>query len=408
MLREDVSSSPPLATGHWHCPKQLLPFLFVVTSLILPVFGRAQTFSSLADLDTFVSGSYDALSNSACIYPEGPYTFGIECGMATFADGSDIAVLTNAFTATTVFGVPAYPITVIETQADTRVWLYLGANGVPFHTNAVPAGFDQQAWVRAAYRSDPPAYLTDTNLAQWYTDRDRSRLYLTLTLVNANDWGTLLAAQQAAATNCPLPGVPSPCLPADTNSLAFAGIAGAGNNAFSAWLYAPSSRPVALLKKTNLLDSAWSYAGDSSATPAFTLWNTPAGDPSACFRVGYLDVDSDGDGVPDFIEIYVTHTDPYTWDSAGTSLGDYERYFIYGLSATNRDSNGDGMDDDEAILAGRDPNVWNTSAGTASIRYYYDADDRVSGTFSGSPAGAVRYRISPAGNVASTAERSTP
>ena len=127
---------------------------------------------------------------------------------------------------------------------------------------------------------------------------------------------------------------------------------------------------------------------------------------AAFFELGSVDVDSDGDGIPDFIEINVTGTDPYKWDSAGTSLGDFARMFVFGLSVTNRDSNGDGMDDDEAILAGFNPNTSNTVAGAASIRYYYDADDRVAGTFSGSPAGAVRYRVSPAGNPASTAERS--
>ena len=108
------------------------------------------------------------------------------------------------------------------------------------------------------------------------------------------------------------------------------------------------------------------------------------------------------------MESLVLGTDPNKWDSAGTSLGDYARLFLYGLSATNRDSNGDGMDDDEAMLGGLDPNAWNTGADPGSIRYYYDADDRVAGTFSGSPSGAAVYKVSPAGNHASTAERSVP
>ena len=152
----------------------------------------------------------------------------------------------------------------------------------------------------------------------------------------------------------------------------------------------------------------WTIRGNFDATPQFNLWRSSIGSAHNFVKCGFIDQDSDGDGIPDFLEMNITGTDPGKWDSAGLSLGDYQRFFIYGLSGTNRDSNADGMDDDEAILSGLDPKALNTGADAGSIRYYYDADDRVAGAFSGSPAGAVSYTVSPAGNHASTAERSAP
>ncbi len=371
--------------------------------------GPPPHLAGLADLDAFVSDSFASLTNDAVIYPTGAFRFGINCGMSTFADGSDLAALTNQFNVTTAFGVPVYRINVIETQGTTRVWLYMGTNDVAFHTNDAPASFNSEEWTRIAYRHDPPSYLTGTNLARWYADRDRARLFLMMTLVNSNDWPTLDAARSAAATNAPESGAQPPTLPPDTNRLAFAGIEGLGSD-IRLWLYSPATRPVVVFTRSDLTGpvSGWTYAGNLGAVPTFNLWQTAADQSNAFFNAGFSDVDSDGDGIPDIVELLVTGTDPFTWDSAGTSLGDYARYFIYGLLPSGRDLNGDGMDDDESILAGLDPNAWNTGADAISIRYYYDADDRVAGAFSGSPAGAVVYKISPAGNHASTAERSVP
>ncbi len=90
--------------------------------------------------------------------------------------------------------------------------------------------------------------------------------------------------------------------------------------------------------------------------------------------------DSDGDGIPD------------GWEIAN------------GLNPLKRDTDGDGTDDDEFVLAG------GGVASTASIRYYYDGDDRLIGTYAGSGSGGGANTIAntAAGNTATAAERSTP
>lgn len=299
-----------------------------------------QSLNSLSDLDNFVEAACASLSNDACIYPEGPYSFAINCGYLSFADGSDVAALTNSFNSATIFGVPVYPVTVFEIQDTSRVWLYMGTNGVAFRTNAVPTSFNPEAWVRTAFRHDPPDYLTGTYLDQWYADRDRSRMYLMMTLVNSNDWETLVAAERAAAsTNLPAE-TPPPKLPADTNQLAIVGIHVSQTNSAGLWLYTPSNRPVAVLTRSTLTApvNAWSLLGSLDAVSPFAYWET-AVQASACFYLaGYSDADSDNDNIPDFLEMYVFGTNPDSADSDGDGISDYNEVYVFGTDPWNPDA----------------------------------------------------------------------
>ena len=392
---------------------QPFPLNRIPTSLAETASGNL---SSWADLDNAVAAGFNQSADSLMIlYPPGNCMIIQDCGLYTFDTNGEIAANIGLFQSTSAMGVSLWKMGVIETQLTTRAWVYMGTsdgtNSVAFRTNSTPAGFDPQAWVRSAY-GDPPSYLTNDDLVQWYADRDRSRALLGMTLISADDLQALQAALQAAQSNATNAPGTTPSLPANTNCLSFVGIAGlSADGRVGLWIYSPlNNLPVDVFTRTTLMtNTPWCLIGTVNATTPFTLWYAPPGtDATGFFTCARADVDSDGDGIPDDREILLFGTNPYKWDSAGTSLGDYARYFIYGLSATNHDSNGDGMDDDEAILAGLNPTVSNTVAGVTSIRYYYDADDRVAGTFSSSPAGAVRYRISPAGNPASTAERSMP
>ena len=389
------------------------PLNLLATCILTNSMGSISSFS---DLDSAVSAGFDQLTNSRLVvYPPGIYHIPQDAGLYVFSTNGEIAANIGMFQPTSAMGVPLFKMGVIETQLTVRSWIYMGAsdgtNSLPFRTNAVPGSYDPQAWVRYIY-NNPPVYLSGNDLSKWYTERDRNRAILGMTLISAGDLPTLQAALDAAranATNSPGPDPQVPVMPADTNDISFANI-WAVQDMLNTWIFTPAAHPVAVLARTNLMGAAtdWTIRGHFSAIPQFTLWCTSMGAISEFYKCGRLDQDSDGDGIPDFIEINVTGTDPYKWDSAGTSLGDFARFFTYGLSATNGNANGDGMADDEAILAGLDPNAWNAGATPTSIRYYYDADDRVAGTFSGSPAGAAVYTVSPAGNHATTAERSAP
>lgn len=68
------------------------------------------------------------------------------------------------------------------------------------------------------------------------------------------------------------------------------------------------------------------------------------------------EMDSDGDGLSDYDEIYVYGTDPLDPDTDGDGLTDYEEVMVYGTDPLNPDTDGDGLSDyDEINEYGTDP-----------------------------------------------------
>jgi hypothetical protein len=65
-------------------------------------------------------------------------------------------------------------------------------------------------------------------------------------------------------------------------------------------------------------------------------------------------LDSDGDGLPDWLEILLG-TDPNNPDTDGDGLTDFEEIFVYHTNPLNRDTDGDGFTDGVEILFGSDP-----------------------------------------------------
>lgn len=163
---------------------------------------------------------------------------------------------------------------------------------------------------------------------------------------------------------------------------------------------------------TNLLSARWEYLGAVSVTPASGSADfdilcsslTNGWEGSGFFRIATQE-DSDGDGLSDAYERLVSLTDGRLSDSEGDGLSDFIELFTYGTDALLRDTDSDGYDDDEEILAGTDPKQ-TTEGARDTIRYYYDADDRLIGGYSGS--GAVKLEVNPAGNAATLHERSAP
>lgn len=345
LQRTGVSTLPLVAVRtQTHRMRRVIAGVIVLVGMLIPVRAQAWGFGThlqgVSDLDTFVADQYDGLTNSGCFFPPGPFYFDDPCGVLTFRDGSDIAVLTNTLPMSDMFGIPAYRISVVEmTQGTSRVWYYLGADGIAVRTNNAPASMNEQEWVRQAYRHDPPWWLVDEPLSQWYAHRDRCRISLIMTLINSNDWNTLLELEASiAATNVPV--VPSgPVMPADSNWLAFAGIVVAESQV-QFWIYTPSNRPVALLSTETLTGptNAWTFLGNMNATPQFNQWQTECALTNTFFRAGYTDLDRDGDRIPDLLELYVFGTNPDSTDSDGDGFSDYEEIFVYGTDPWNPDA----------------------------------------------------------------------
>jgi len=365
--------------------------------------------------DGTVAEEYEGLTNWVFICPPTSCRFSIPCGRFTFSPDSDVAGVTNFVAPAFLFGVPVWRIDAVETVTVSRVWLYTATDGTPFRTNDAPSAFDPRQWVRDVYRGDPPAYLTGAEIDEWYKERARDRFVLGFTLISSNDWPTLRAATLAAATNNPPPGSPPLVMPADSNRLAFAAVQ-ASSNTLDLSVYTPVDKlPVDLLTIPALEHAAtpsWLIRSTFSPSAPFDTWSGTFSGTAGFFLAARTDIDSDGDGISDCREIHVLGTDPDKWDSAGLAIGDFARMYVYGLDPLSRDTNGDGMDDDEAIMRGLNPATQDAGAGASEIRYVHDADDRLLGAFTTTPGGtgggAATYTLSPAHNAQAVSERSAP
>ncbi len=325
---------------------QPFPLNLIATCLSADAAGNL---ASWADLDGAVAAGFGLMTNSLMIiYPPGIYSIPVDGGLFTFSTNDEIAANLGLFQPLSFKGFSLWKMGAVETQLTTRSWVYMGAsdgaNSVAFRTNAVPAGFDPQAWVRSMF-GNPPSYLTGSSaLAQWYADRDRSRAFLGLTLINANDLAPLQAALQAARANAtnatPDPALPT--LPADTNRVAFAGIAGMSTDGrLGVWIYSPiDNLPVDVFTSANLATKTpWKLIGTINANSPFTLWYAPPGTSATAFiNAARADIDTDGDGIPDDRENLIFGTDPTKWDSDNDNIGDYAEIFTYGTDPNNADT----------------------------------------------------------------------
>lgn len=378
----------------------------VASLLFLFAIGRASAETQLSDWDDFntlVESRFEAHDEVACLYPPVESRFGVTFPICSF-EPSAFPELTNT-PPQTLAGVPAWPLRVVETQEASRVFLTF-ANGSPLHTNAVPA-YDTEAWSRAVY-GYPPEWLTGDALSRWYRERSRDRIELSLTLIPAERYAEYLANLQAAATNGLPPEIPGPVMPDDTNRVAFARVDMSSAGLFAFDLYTPADLPVDVFSKTNLAAGPlWRYAGTVQTLAPFTPAVVAAAPPVLFLHAARADVDTDGDGIPDGMETLHFGTSPVLWDSSGGGLSDWRKIYQYGLDPMLRDTDGDGFDDDEEIRAGTNPTEITPGAG-ATIRYYYDADDRIAAVHAGSAGGAATAATTPAGNPATLHERSAP
>ena len=114
------------------------------------------------------------------------------------------------------------------------------------------------------------------------------------------------------------------------------------------------------------LNDSLSLRGDTRVTLVstksdFNLWSMLAltyrwgAAPVPEFRLTGDELDSDGDGLPDWFEMLIG-TDPFDPDTDGDGLTDGEEYWIFFTDPLNQDTDYDGLSDgDEVRIYGTDP-----------------------------------------------------
>ncbi|MBN2703823.1 MAG: hypothetical protein JXR23_06390 [Pontiellaceae bacterium] len=145
---------------------------------------------------------------------------------------------------------------------------------------------------------------------------------------------------------------------------------------------------------TNLIDVvSWNVGVEAiTVTPGTDLiWTdaTSTNIPCRYYILNDPSIDTDFDGISDGREIYVLLTDPVLSDTSGDGLLD-GWLVLYGLDPLSfnalDDSDNDGFSNLEEQEKGTDPTQADSSGDTgtvATIRYYYDEDDRLTDFFCG-------------------------
>lgn len=369
--------------------KQVVIMLYVSMSCLS---FAIEPFQSWQSVDEFIQASYDELESASALFPPSNFHLGVSLGFFPFND-ANFSNLINTVTPRMCFDVPVYDVRVCETNGLSRLFV-TEINGICLHTNQV-AFYDMNAWVRMGY-GEPPQWITGDKRTQWYQVRYRNRIEFCFTLIPSNDYARYREAIRLATTN----HVASDSMlvkPADTNCLAFAQVDyDLTSTNFTFQLYSPQLLPVDLFT-TSDLRTHWTYVGTIYTTDTFTPLSIYSPTSTGFFRVARGDMDSDGDGIPDGMETFHFGTNPYLWDSSGDGMSDWMKLYRYGLDPLLRDSDDDGYDDDEEILAEQNPSVF-TEGATASIRYYYDEDDHLIGSYCGANQGTVTVQLTPTGN----------
>lgn len=290
-------------------------------------------------------------------------------------------------------GVSVWRLRVFE---DTNTCSLVAVAGkTAFELSTLPS-YLANAWVNAVY-GQPPAWLDASETGTWYAVRARSRIEWFITLVPQSQWATYCENRISEAEGTRTRSGES--------TLAITGFATDSLTAIhNVMVRSSASGETRLWSKDSLSTTNWTYNGYSLQA----LGTTAAGVHSVSNQLfvmatfSEITLDSDGDGIPDVMEEKVYGTNPNKSDSSGDGISDWEKVYRYDLNPRVQDTAGDGISDDEKILSGTDPRVPLTAeqkaAASRSIRYTYDDDDRLTGTFFGLGGAAIKTELTPAGN----------
>lgn len=258
-------------------------------------------------------------------------------------------------------------------------------------------------WVRSVY-GNPPNWFSNTEKVDWFAARARDRIEWLVTLVPESAWADFAAARSQKIDEAE---------EAEEGETVFAmdGIvpAAQSNAAHRVSILSSSTGTVRIFGTDDLSVPGWKYRGLALQSRGPATAGAVSDSEAQFFFATRGDVDADADGIPDVVETYVLGTDPHNAHTGGDTLTDWEKIYRYDLNPFVRDTAGDGVSDAEKIAAGADPNVAlspeRQTAARRSIRYTYDDDDRLTGTWFGLGGGAATTVLSPAGNQTATLEK---
>lgn len=322
---------------------------------------KADSYPSVTNLSDLVGIVNEPWTNSsmARIMPPGNFAYNSELGVITFQNGFELGLM-SALVPTTNDDIQVFNITVVETNTSPRVRFYRNSEGVAVYTSTVSMSSYPQSFVTNTF-GPPPSYLTGTNLDQWYSDRDPARQTVSLELLNITNLPAYIASLTNRIGTVDGESNSVSLLEYYGNNIAFVRQEVLLSGAFRYYIHAPTN--VSLLNvftSTNLLATRggwmWPAKMTHDADPFVGSCGIMA-DASVFLAADDAEFDSDGDGLPDSMEMRIYGTDPNSADTDGDGLSDGQEVLTYGCSPLLASTDGSGMTDGQKIALGLNPNV---------------------------------------------------
>lgn len=344
--------------------------LFALSVAAAALESRGQTvLSDWASFDAWVSSNRHCGHFAAPLYPPGMTQVGEYLGVVVY--GGQLLPELSELPEEALLSIPARRIRLVETTDGPRRWVVLDAAENTVREVVPPNGYGPEGWIENGFGS-PPAWLSGNALSSWWNDRDPSRVVPSALLVGETDWTNYVVSlgQFVHGTTNSVPSE-TPVLPSDTNRIAFAAFTADSASGPAGWLYSPwPERDTAVFRKEFLDEPQWTPVVGFVPGYALSPWTDEiGGDPSAMepplrsttpaatgfYAAAEVQTDSDGDGIPDGMELLAHGSSPYLADSDGDGLSDADEILRYGTDPGNEDTNGDGIPDGKAVSLLLDP-----------------------------------------------------
>ena len=259
-------------------------------------------------------------------------------------------------------------------------------------TGGISDASTRENLTRAAY-GEPPDWLSGDTLTQWYAARDPRRINLRLNFVPLSAY----LEHGGLEANAPTPSGET-SENSRTVMIQYDSGRGAVNLGLD-WPDALQNTQMDIFASPSLSNPEWRLVNRVIFPEIFSFASWVSPEPSMFFFAAPDNTDSNHDGISDAMARHHFGLNPNRWSTLGGGISDRDLIFKYGLDPKLGNTSGDGYGLDEKILFMKSDPVVPKPGASASIRYYYDSDGRLTGAFSGENAGALTRKLSPANNI---------
>lgn len=285
------------------------------------------------------------------IVPPGVADQRIDVGLIPFTADFDTNFLAT-LVGVTNGGVNQFVVRASETNEPDHSRIWFNATGGVVMTS--PINYDVDAWIATNYGAMPSYIAADpTNAAQWSADRTPLRIYVSASLIATGDVPAYLSNLVASAgTGADTNDNPVPMLELCGTNICLVQVAMTEG---PVQILVHATNTIASFNIFSTLDlmdaNSWTLDAnlDHVSDPVLFQWiESRSSETSSVWKflaAGNGSQDTDGDGIPDSIEMMITHTDLHNDDTDGDGLTDGQEFRQYASNPNAFSSGNDGLSD---------------------------------------------------------------